>query len=99
LRRCAAARAGYERDRRDEHVDRAKRYLAEAESRADYAGYRTILADIHVTRAQLARLAGDAQTMRKQCEKAIAICDDPTCDYAWAKQDAQSLLADTDCKT
>jgi hypothetical protein len=104
--RCAAARAGYEGDRCDEHVDRARRYLAEAESRADYAasreypgGYRTIHADIHVIRAQLAKLAGDAQTVHDQCKKAIAICNDPTCDYAWAKQDALALLADTDSET
>ena len=54
------------------------------------------LSAIHVTRAQLAKLAGDAQAMQEQCEQAIAICDDPTCDYAWAKQDALALLADTD---
>ncbi|MCH7885401.1 MAG: hypothetical protein IIC01_09145, partial [Planctomycetes bacterium] len=65
---------------------------AEAESRADYGGYREIHADIHVTRAQLAKLAGDAQTMHEQCEAAIAICDDPTCDYAWAKEDALALM-------
>ncbi|MGB2987653.1 MAG: hypothetical protein WBE26_17445, partial [Phycisphaerae bacterium] len=92
--RCAAARAGYEGDHHDEHVAAAKRYLAEAESRADYAGYRLIHADIHVTRAQLAKLAGDTQAMHEHCKEAIAICNDPTCDYAWAKQDAQGLIAD-----
>ena len=92
--RCAAARAGYESDRYEEHVADAKRCLAEAESRADYAGYRIIHADIHVTRAQLAKLAGDAQAMHEKGEKAIAICNDPTCDYAWAKEDAQALIAD-----
>ncbi len=97
--RCAAARAAYEGDRCDEHVARAKRHLTEAGSRADYAGYCIIHADIHVTRAQLARLAGDTQTMRKQCEAAIDICDDPTCDYAWAKEDALALLAGTNLET
>ena len=101
--RCAAARAEYEPDRREAHVASAKRYLAEAESRANFAasdeypgGYQIIHADIHVTRAQLAKLASDTQGMHEQCEKAIAICNDPTCDYAWAKQDALALLADTD---
>ena len=93
--RCAAARAAHEPDRNDERVARAKRYLADAESCADYAGYRVIKADIHVTRAQLAKLAGFAQAMHEQCEKAIAICNDPTCDYAWAKQDAERLIADS----
>ena len=92
--RCAAARAVYEPDRGEEHVARAKRYLAEAKSRADYAGYRLILADIHVTYAQLAKLRGDTKTMREQCEAAKAICNDPTCDYAWAREDAEKLLAD-----
>ncbi len=94
--RCAAARAGYEGDRYDEHVARAKRHLADAESRADYAGYLLIHADIHVTRAQLAKLAGDMPAMHEQCEKAIAICNDPTCDYAWAKQDAERLMANSE---
>ena len=82
-------------NRCDEHVARAERYLDEAESRADYAGYRTIHADIHVTRAQLAKLAGDMQAMHEQCKKAIDICNDPTCDYAWAKEDAERLIADS----
>ncbi len=94
--RCAVARAGYEGDRYAEHVARGKRYLAEAESRADYAGYRIIHADIHVTRAEFAKLAGDMPSMHEQCEKAIAICNDPTCDYAWAKQDAERLMANSE---
>ena len=99
MRRCAAARAGYEGERCDEHVTGAARYLAEAESRADYAGYRIIQADIHVTRAQLAKLAGDMPAMHEQCEKAIAICEDPTCNYAWAKKDASALMAETNSET
>ncbi len=63
------------------------------------AGYRVIHADIHVTRAQLAKLADDMPAMHEQCEKAIAICNDPTCDYAWAKHDAADLMADTDSAT
>ena len=47
----------------------------------------------------LAKLAGDGKAMHEQCEKAIAICDDPICDYAWAKQEASALLADTDSET
>ena len=94
--RCVAARASYESNRYDEHLARAKRHLAEAESRAYYAGYLTIHADIHVTRAQLAKLAGFAQAMHEHCAKAIAICNDPTCDYAWAKQDAEKLLEGSD---
>ena len=37
--------------------------------------------------------------MHELCEKAIAICNDPTCDYAWAKQNALALLGDTDSET
>ena len=45
-----------------------------------------------VARAELAKLADDEEGMGEQCAKAIAICDEPDCGYAWAKQDAQALL-------
>ena len=64
----------------------------EAEQRPTDAGYRLILADLHVARAELAQLAGDDEAMRDHCREAIAICDEPDCGYAWAKQDAQALL-------
>jgi hypothetical protein len=73
-------------------MQQAKRRLDEVEQRAAFAEYRLIEADAHVSRAELAKLAGDEQTMRKECEAVIAICDDPTCGYAWAKQDAEKLL-------
>ncbi|UCC29341.1 MAG: ATP-binding protein [Phycisphaerales bacterium] len=93
--RCAVTRAKYEPDRREEFVAEADRYLAEAEDRAQYAEYRLIQADTHVARAELAKLTGDEQKMREHCEQAIAICDDPACGYAWAKQDAEALLSES----
>ncbi len=74
------------------HAAEAARYLNEAEQRADDAGCRLILADLHVARAELASLAGDKKAMRDYGDKAIAISDEPDCGYAWAKQDAQALL-------
>ena len=92
--RCAVAAAEYEPQGREASVRQAEKYLAEAEQRAEYAGYRLILADAHVARAALAKLAGDEDEMREQCQAAIAICNDPTCGYAWAKHDAEALPAD-----
>jgi hypothetical protein len=74
-------------------VTEASQYLREAEQRADYAGYRLIQADLHVARAHLAWLAGDQQKMHDECQQAIAICDDSDCGYAWAREDAEALLA------
>lgn len=91
--RCAVTRARFEAPRRQEWVAEAERYLDEAEERARYGEYRLILADAHVARAELAKLASDDQKMREHCREAIAICDDPDCGYAWAKQDAEKLLA------
>ena len=93
--RCAVTRAEYEPDRRDEFVTEADRYLTEAEDRAQYAAYALIQADAHVARAELAKLAGDEEKMREHCEQAIAICDEPECGYAWAKQDAEALLSES----
>ena len=73
-------------------MPQAKRRLDEVDQRAAFGEYRLIEADAHVARAELAKLAGDEETMRRECEAAIAICDDPTCGYAWAKQDAEKLL-------
>ena len=50
------------------------------------------LADLHISRAELAKLAGDDKEMRVQCDKAIAICEATDCGYAWAKQDPEALL-------
>ena len=91
--RCAVARAEHEPQGRKASVREAEKDLAEAEQRAEYADYRLILADAHMARAALAKLAGDEKTMHEQCQAAIAICDDPTCGYAWAKHDAEALLA------
>ena len=90
--RCAVTRAGDDPPDRQAHVAEATRYLDEAEQRAGDTGYRLILADLHVARAELAKLAGDDEAMRGHCREAIAICDEPDCGYAWAKQDAQALL-------
>ncbi len=90
--RCAVTRARYDPPDRPAHVAEATRYLDEAEQRAADAGYRLILADLHVARAELAGLAGDEEALRDHCEKALAICNAPDCGYAWAKQDAQALL-------
>ncbi len=90
--RSAVIHARYDPADRQAHVAEATRYLNEAEQRAADVGYRLILADHHVARAELASLAGDEKAMRDHCEKAIAICDTPDCGYAWAKQDAQALL-------
>ena len=91
--RCATARAEYEPQRREEFVGQAERYLDQAEERAEEGEYRLILADAHVTRAELARLAGDEEQMRAHCQEAIRICEEPKCGYAWARQDAEKLLA------
>ncbi len=77
---------------RPAHVAEATRCLDEAEQRATGAGYRPILADLHVARADLAKLAGQEDAMRKHCQEAIKICNAPDCGYAWAKQDANALL-------
>ncbi|UCE62335.1 MAG: hypothetical protein JSU63_11595 [Phycisphaerales bacterium] len=69
-----------------------ERNLTEPEDRADYGGYRLIQADAHVARGELARLMGDEAKVREECRAAIAICDDATCGYAWAEQDAEALL-------
>ncbi len=90
--RCAVTRARYDPPDRPAHVAEATGHLDEAEQRAANAGYRLILADLHVARAELASLAGDEQAMRDHCAKALVICDAPDCGYAWAKQDAQALL-------
>ena len=90
--RCAVTRARHEPANRQAHVIEAVRYLDEAEQRAADSGYRLILADLHVARAELAKLAGDEKAMHHHCDQAIAICDEPDCGYAWAKQDAQALL-------
>lgn len=72
---------------RDESVD-----LAPASSTgSEQVHHSRVLANL-----VMPRRAGDEQAVRVQCDKAIAICNDPTCDYARAKQDAQALLADTD---
>lgn len=93
---CAVMRAEHDATNRTQSVAEANRYLNEAEQRAKDAGYRLILADLHVARAHLAWLAGDSQKMRDQCQHAIAICNQPDCGYAWARQDAEALLARTD---
>ena len=90
--RCAVTRARYDPPNRPAHVAEATRYLNEAQQRAADAGYRLILADLHVARADLAKLAGDDEALRGHCREAIAICDAPDCGYAWAKQDAEALL-------
>ncbi len=90
--RCAVTRARYDLPNRPAHVGEATRYLDEAEQRAADAGYRLILADLHVARAELAGLADDKEALGHHCREAIAICDAPDCGYAWAKQDAQALL-------
>ncbi|MCZ6655011.1 MAG: ATP-binding protein [Planctomycetota bacterium] len=90
--RCGVTRARHDSSDRQVHVAEATRFLNKAEQRADDAGYRLILADLHLARAELAKLAGDKDAMREHCAKAIAICDAPDCGYAWAKQDAQALL-------
>ena len=66
--------------------------MGDAEHRADNAGYRLILADLHVARAELAGLSDDKEAIGHHCREAIAICDAPDCGYAWAEQDAQALL-------
>ena len=90
--RCAVTSAQQPPPDPQAHVAEATRYLDEAEQRTDDAGYRLLLADLHVTRAELASLAGDKEAMGHHCREAIAICDAPDCGYAWAKQDAQALL-------
>ena len=90
--RCGVTRARYQREERAAYVAEATRTLDEVQQRADDSGYRLILADLHVARAELAQLADDKAAMRDHCDKAIAICDQPDCGYAWAKQDAQALL-------
>ncbi len=92
--RCAVTSARHQRPDRQAHVAEATRYLDEAEQRAADVGYRLILADLHVARAELAKLAGDDEAMCHHCREAIAICEAPDCGYAWAKQDAEALLAD-----
>ncbi len=77
----------------EQAIKQAAQHLAEAQSRAGDAGYRLILADLHVARARLAKLAGDHEQMHQHCSEALAICDAPDCGYAWPKQDAQPLLA------
>ncbi|MCP4589362.1 MAG: ATP-binding protein [bacterium] len=91
--RCTVTRAEHETQNRKDSVRKAEKYLAEAEQRAEYADYRLILADAHVARAGLALLAGDEDEMRRQCQAALDICNDRTCDYAWAREDAEALLA------
>ena len=56
------------------------------------AGYRLIEADAHVARAELVQLAGNEDTTRRQRYEAIAICETPDRNYAWAKQYALALL-------
>ena len=91
--RCAAPWAEHDPSSRPQAVAEAEQHLKEAEQRADYAAYRLILADLHVARAHLAWLAGDSDKLRAHCQQAVAICDAPDCGYAWARQDAASLLA------
>jgi len=90
--RCAVTRARHEPPNRPAHVAEATRCLDEAEQRAGDVGYRLILADLHVARAELAKLAADEEGLRHHCGKALAICDAPDCGYGWARQDAQDLL-------
>ncbi len=90
--RCAIACATHDPSRRTACMQEAEGHLLEAEDRADYGGYWLIEADAHVARAQLARLRGDEDAVRTHCQAAIDICDDPECDYAWAKQDAEALM-------
>ena len=77
-------------------MPQAKRRLDEVDQRAAFGEYRLIEADAHVARAELAKLAGDEETAfgtrPDGVSAAIAICDDPTCGYAWARQDAEKLL-------
>jgi tetratricopeptide (TPR) repeat protein len=91
--RCAVARAEFDLPALEQAVKDAEQHLAEAQSRADDAGYRLILADLHVARARLAKIAGDHEQMHHHCRQALAICEAPDCGYAWPKQDAQPLLA------
>ena len=91
--RCAITYATHDESQRARLIREAERYLTEAEDRAAYSGYRLIEADANVARAQLARLADDEEQVRGHCQTAIDICNDPTCGYAWAKQDAEALLA------
>lgn len=91
--RCAITYATHDESKRPRLIREAERYLTEAEDRAAYGGYCLIEADANVARAQLARFADEEEQMRVHCQAAIAICNDPNCGYAWAKQDAEALQA------
>ena len=81
-----------------EHLSSARAQLEMAERRANESGYRMIQASAMVTRAELLRLEGKVAAAKRSCVEAIAICSDPDCDYAWASEDAKTLLRELDGK-